>query len=293
MARKISAKHVKPAGNSPASEGTMRHVCSAILAAGMLAATAAADDFYVQNKVFLGKETIESTTVFSAGTVYDFLSSPDETTLFDAPRSRFVILDPTRRVKTLVSTEQVDGFMQKMKSEALNRPVPLLLFLADPKFEETYDADSGELVLSSEWMKYKVKTAPPKLEEMTARYARYSNWQVKLNALIKPGSLPPFARLLLNESLAKRDRVPSEVELTRYAQHPKNRQITIRAEHHFYSGIGRREQKQIEEANRGLVLFPSVPLSEYYQRQAEDENPQPDDDDSAAGKPRRTAKKSD
>ncbi|HEX4148042.1 MAG TPA: hypothetical protein VHY20_03600, partial [Pirellulales bacterium] len=171
---------------------------------------------------------------------------------------------------------------------------PLLLFLADPKLTEIYDEASGELVLSGEWLKYKVKTAPPKLEEMAERYVRYSNWQVKLNTLIRPGSLPPFARLKLNEALARHGRVPSEVELTRYAQEPKNRQVTIKAEHHFFAGIGRREQKQIEEANRALVLFPSVELSEYYQQPAADDAAKPDDDAAAsASKPRSAAKKSD
>ncbi|HWC90958.1 MAG TPA: hypothetical protein VG433_14910 [Pirellulales bacterium] len=266
----------------------MRRVCHGLLALGLLAASATADDFCVQNKVYFGKDTVESTTVFSAGTVYDFLESPQEITLFDAPRNRFVVLDPTRRIKTEVTTEQVDAFTEKVKGGALDRPVPLLLFLANPKFDEKYDEASGELVLSSEWMKYKVKTTEPKQEDMPGRYYRYSNWQVKLATLINPGSTPPFARLLLNGSLAKHGRVPSEVELTRYAPQ-KNRHITLRAEHHFYTGIGRSEQKKIEEANRGLVLFSSVPLKEYYQKPETEEGKSSDESD---GSQPRTAKKS-
>ncbi|HEY5315096.1 MAG TPA: hypothetical protein VIK18_21370 [Pirellulales bacterium] len=256
----------------------MRRVCTGLLALGLLAASASANDFCVQNKVYFAKETVQSTTVFSSGTVYDFLESPEEITLFDAARNRFVVLDPTRRVKTEVTTEQVDAFTQKVKGGALDRPVPLLLFLADPKFEETYDDASGELVLSSEWMKYKVQTAEPKQEDMVERFYRYNNWQAKLNTLIKPGSTPPFARLLLNASLAKRGRLPGEIELTRYAP-TKNRHITLRAEHRFYTGIGRREQKKVEEANRGLVLFSSVPLKEYYQRPDTEETKSTDESD--------------
>lgn len=266
----------------------MRRVTIGLLALGLLAASATADDFCVQNKVYFGKEVVESNTVFSAGTVYDFLESPQEITLFDAARNRFVVLDPARRVKTEVSTEQVNAFTDKLKGAALDRPVPLMLFLADPKFAETYDDASGELTLTSEWMKYKVKTAEPKQDGMAERYYRCSSWLVKLNTLIKPGSTPPFARLMLNESLAKRGRIPTEVELTRYSQHPKNRHITLRAEHRFFTGVGRREQKQIEEANRGLVLFSSVPLKEYYQQP---ETPDAKSTD-ADNKPRTTAKKS-
>lgn len=243
-----------------------RIACGFMLLLGASVNMSAAQDFCVQNKVYFGKDSVESTTVFSAGTVYDFLSMPQEITMFDAPRNRFVVLDPTRKIKIEIDTEQVNAFTQKLKGAALDRPVPLMLFLANPKFEETYDDASGELVFSSEWMKYKVKTVAAKQPDMAERYYTYSDWQVKLNTLIKPGSPPPFARLLLNASLAKQGRLPSEVELTRFAQHPRNRHITLRAEHHFFPGIGRKEQTQIEEANRGLVLFSSVPLKEYYQR---------------------------
>jgi hypothetical protein len=232
----------------------------------LAAAPLLADDFLVESKVYLGKDEkkpVQSLTIFRSGSVYDFLTSPDEITVFDPPRKRFVVLDITRRVKVELNTDEVEAFSQRIKHEAQLRNIPLLSFLAEPSFDESFDGSSGELKLTSNWMMYRVKSVRPKLPTVDAQYLEYSDWQVKLNTLLRPGSLPPFPRLVLNEALEKHSRVPTEVELTRYGQHPVKRHVTIRAEHRWQWRLLESDLKRLEEANTHLVTFASVSLPEY------------------------------
>ncbi|HWA99533.1 MAG TPA: hypothetical protein VG713_13615 [Pirellulales bacterium] len=239
----------------------------------MVAATglAQADDFFVQSKVFLGKEVVESATMFHGGRVYDFLAEPEEVTVFDPPGHKFVVLDMQRQIKTEISTSQIDEFTQKIQNEALARPVPLLAFLAKPTFTEAFDSATGELTLKSDWMDYTVQTAKPKQSDAASKYADFNNWQTKLNTLMHPGSLPPFARLALNEALDRRSRLPTEVQVVRYAQHPSKRQTTIRAEHRLQWRLVDSDLKRIDDVAIALATFRQVELKEYRAEQAEAE----------------------
>src|SRR5882762_2653409 len=109
---------------------------------------AVADDFRIQTKVFKSdptakkgqppKQVSETTTIFRAGLVYDFLTVPgqvEEITIFDYPRSRFILLDPTRRVKAIVKTDEINAFTQQLQLRARQHKEPFLNFLAEPKFE--------------------------------------------------------------------------------------------------------------------------------------------------------------
>jgi hypothetical protein len=225
-----------------------------------------ADDFLVESKVYLGKDEkkpVQSVTIFRSGSVYDFLTSPEEITVFDPPRKRFVVLDNVRRVKVELNTDEVEAFSQRIRHEAQTRNIPLLSFLADPTFEEDFDGSSGELKMTSTWMMYRVKSVQPKLPTVEAQYLEYSDWQVKLNTLLRPGSLPPFPRLMLNAALDKHGRIPAEVELTRYGQHPVKRHVTIRAEHRWQWRLLESDLNRLEEANTNLVTYASVSLPEY------------------------------
>ena len=49
----------------------------------------------------------QNTTLFEAGYVYDYLSDPDRVAVFDQPHGRFIVLDPVRKVKAEVKTDDV------------------------------------------------------------------------------------------------------------------------------------------------------------------------------------------
>ena len=67
------------------------------------------DDFHVQSKIFFPgeKKPSESTTLFYAGRVYDFLSDPEETTVFDPGNDVFKLVDPRRKLKTEITTGEI------------------------------------------------------------------------------------------------------------------------------------------------------------------------------------------
>jgi hypothetical protein len=228
-----------------------------------LPAAVLGDDFCVENRVYVGADIVESKTLFQSGRVYDFLVSPNEVTIFDPSGKRFVVLDPDRKVKAEVSLEKIDSFAKTLKAEAVSRHVPLLMFLAEPKFTESIDDTSGELKLTSAWLEYRVRTSRPPSPEAAIQYANYSNWQTKFNALLRPGSLPPFARLELNAALERRDSIPSEVNVTRFSQQSAKRQVTFRSEHRLQWRLLDGDRKQIERAAQQLAEFHLVNLAEY------------------------------
>lgn len=224
------------------------------------------DDFCVHSKVHLGKDMVESVTMFRGGAVYDFLSTPEEITILDAPRDRFVVLDVTRKVKVVISGDEITKFAEKLRDEARARQVELLVFLANPKFDESYNEATGELSLSAPWMAYKVQTVEPKHPDAARRYADFCDRQAQLSALLRPGSLPPFARLALNEALETRGRLPTEVQLTRYAQQRSARPLSIRAEHRLQWRLLDSDRQRIDEADRHLATFTEVSLADYIRR---------------------------
>lgn len=232
----------------------------------LIATTVRADDFCIQSKVYLGSQTIQSTTIFRDGATYDFLDQPAEITIFDAPRSRFIVLDPTRKIRTEVTTAQIDEFVQKLKVEALARKVPLLAFLASPEFQESFDDKSGDLTLTSPWVVYRAKTTLPKASPAATQYAEFLNWQTKLNVVIQPGSLPPFPRLELNAALERHKRIPTAVESTRYAQNLARKPITLRAEHRIQWQLLDGDLARIQQAEDYRASLELVDLSAYLRK---------------------------
>src|SRR5580704_1943010 len=97
--------------------------------ASLISRPAAADDFRIETKVFVGKETepaSEDLALFRGEQVYDFLSKPREVTVFDKPRSRVILLDPARRVKTEVTMERLMAFSDELRTWCGKQSDPLL-----------------------------------------------------------------------------------------------------------------------------------------------------------------------
>src|SRR5262245_28135504 len=111
-----------------------RWICGSTAWLGVLVAwaisgsprAAEAGDFCIFSKVYMLEETAETTTIFRAGRVYDFLSTEGEITIYDPPGGRFVVLDPTHKIKTEISTDDLEKFATRIKNEAQARQVPLL-----------------------------------------------------------------------------------------------------------------------------------------------------------------------
>lgn len=243
--------------------------CRGILVLLLVLATsvATAEEFRVETQVFSGKETTpvsETVTLFSAGRAYDFLTKPNEVTVYDKTGGRVVLLDPARKVRTEIKYEKLNDFMGTLQSWAARQPDPLLKFAADPRFEQSLDESTSTLNFSNTFMTYQLTTAKAPTESMARQYREFCDISVRLNAITNPGSIPPFPRLLVNEALAKAELIPQQVHLTiaprqRFGGKP----IQMRTEHRLINRLSEADSRRINETGELLVTFTPVSLQAY------------------------------
>lgn len=191
-----------------------------MLITAAVAASATAEGFRIETKIFVGKDkepTSTTTTLFMNGVVYDFLSSPEQIAVFSQPRGnkpgRFILLDPERGVRTEFSTEKLNGAMDNLTKWASQQKNSFLKFSSNPKFDESYDKASGKIVLTSYEENYRIDTVAPERPETLGEYREFLDWYTKLNTLLEAGP-PPGPRLQVNAALAKHKVIPTRVELT-------------------------------------------------------------------------------
>lgn len=235
-------------------------------------ALASAEDFRIESKVYLtqnGKAQLvsDNLTLFSQGVVYDFLRNHGEVTVLDPrpSRSRMIVMDPKRKVKTEVAFKDIDAFIAKIRKAALDNDEAFVQFLGNPKFEEHFDQGQHELKLTSDWMRYQLTTVDAPSADVRRRYREFSNWYAKLNCMAQPLSLPPFARLKVNEHLDRLQQIPVEVELTIFLQ----KQLQVRSEHKVTWQLIREDVPRIREANQQYQDFRLVSFAEYYEQTPE------------------------
>lgn len=222
-----------------------------------------ADDFRIETKVFVGDEKVpvsETTTLFLGGAVYDFLKKPEQTAVFRKPGSgpgQFVLLNDQHSILTKVSTEQVAGTMTKLHNWASRHRDPFLQFAANPQFDESFDQESGKLVLASHLETYTVTTIPADHPDALGEYKEFLDWYTQLNTLLSAGKLPPAPRLRLNATLAQHRVIPQTVELTRAGEDP------LRAEHSFTWLLSQADHKRIDNVRASLSSYKEVKNEEF------------------------------
>lgn len=227
----------------------------------------AADEFRIESKVFAGKDetpTTESLTLFDDGRVYDFLAAPREIIVFDISRGRIALLDPERKIKTELTTDKLTGFVDQLRARAARQTDSFLKFAAEPKFDESKE-DHGWMKYSSPQMTYRVHAAKAESETMAHQYREFSDWSAKLNAMLQPGSLPPFPRLAINAALDRSGtQIPDEVQVTMGAQSRLGaKPTTLRSEHVLTPRLMAADRRRIDEAGQLLVTLPQTPLDQY------------------------------
>jgi hypothetical protein len=240
---------------------TLRNcVCTA--ACLFAAAAAFAEDFRIETRIFVGQKTedekpvSQSTTLFRAGAVYDFLAEPAQAAVFrkatGGKPGRFILLDWTHEIQTEFTTDQLARFSDKVRNMAATHSDPFVKHASNPKFDEEFEPDSGKLVLASYWESYTVATGPAEHADALPEYREFLDWYARLNALLHPG-LPPEPRLRLNEALARRRVLPLSVELTRAGS-----EEPIRAEHQFTWRLSRDDMQRIDDVATALASFRKV-----------------------------------
>jgi hypothetical protein len=226
------------------------------------------DNFRVENKVFVGNETTprsESTTIFHEGVVYDYLEKPAEIIVFDKARKRFVLLDPSRRVRTELSTDEVQALSHNLRTWAGGQDNAFLNWLARPKFDQQVDEKTGELLFESPWLVYRVTVAPAESDEIARQYREFSDWYVQLNTRLNPGYKQTFARMVVNEALAKRGELPREVHLTVKSKVPFQK-TTARGQHQVVRRLVQSDRDRVAQTDQFMAIFPPVEFEQYQKK---------------------------
>lgn len=245
-----------------------------LLVGGLLPATqAAAQDFHVSNKVYNLTEdpkkrepVVCTTTLFWVGRAYDFVETPKgtmETMIIDQKNDLIIILDPDRKMKTEISTGDVAKQVGLLLAAAQEpQRSEFIRFSAAPKFEETFDAKTRELVLESKWMRYAIKTEAPKNPFAAKQYNEMADWMAQIKAVRSPG-YPPFPRLKLNEVLKQRQEIPQSIEWTVIPE-GRGKPQTLRSEHHVQYGLSATDKRRLEDVGVQLHTFNVVSFEAYH-----------------------------
>ncbi len=238
----------------------LRNTRYAVVALAALLCTsslAGAEDFRIATKIYRGKDdkaklVSETTTLFLNGTVYDFLADGSQIAVFRKEArepGRFILLNPPQRIQTELSTEKLTGLMEHLRDWAGRQNDPMLKFAANPQFKESYDDDSGQLVLASNLETYTVETDPASHPEAVAEYREFLHWYTQLNTMLSAGP-PPEPRLQLNEALSRHRVVPRRVELSLSGE-----KEPLRAEHEFNWRLSQEDMAQIDDVRTSLTRF--------------------------------------
>ena len=258
---------------------TLASVAAGILglvlsAGGFGSNSAVGDDFRIQTHMFVGDQTQpsgEALTLFRDGIVYDYVTDPEKIAVFDAPRKRFILLDPRRKIKTEVETARLLAYGGHFRKWAAQQQSALLRFTAQPSFQQQYDRKSGEMTFSSPHLTYRLATETAASAELAKQYWTFSDWYARLNSATSAAALPPFARLAVNESLAEHQLLPRRVELTiRPAKTDGDQPVVLRTEHRMRSGLSTSDVDRIDRTATYLHTFRTVSFKQFIAAADED-----------------------
>ena len=233
-------------------------------ATAVLTEAAGGADFRVANSVFVEGQSqpqSQGVTIFYEGQVYDFLSEPAEVIVFDQAQRRFTLLDLGRRVRSEISTDDVQAFVDRAKQRLSGHPNANVKWLADPAFKETFDYASSGLTLQSDSITYQAQVQVTDTA-VAAQYREFSDWYAKFNHTVNPKSWPPFARMMLNEAIQRRQGVAKEVHLTA-TLNPKQTPVKIASRHQLAAELESADVNRVAEVRQHLQDFQSVSLAEY------------------------------
>ena len=233
---------------------------------------ASAQDFRIDTEIFVGDEkepAAEMLTIFSQGLVYDFLlTGKEEITLLDTVRGRFTLLDSARKVKCSLGVQDVLQQALSLETHAVESKDGLFAFAAQPQFETKVEeaTENGQPIVRLNFaarpLEYAVSARPADRPEVVAAFRYFADQFARLNAL-RPGNLPPGARLEVNKALAERKLLPLEITRTIPPSNPLAKNLVVRSRHLANWSLSGEDRKKIDRAGTYLAEFASVGFEEY------------------------------
>ena len=181
--------------------------------------------------------------------------------ILNIPRGSLVLLDTRRKLKTTITTSQLMAFTAAVKSAATSTDRSRLVA---PQFQEKYDSANQVLTLSDVQLTYRVEAIKPQHPDCAQRFQLFADWYARLNAT-RVGNPPPFGRIELNRSLAKRGLIPAQIERTVGPTTLPDRQQKMRSRHLTNWQLTDTDRKRIHRAEEYCKHFQEVTADRYWQ----------------------------
>ena len=243
----------------------------AFISIGLFATTSAvaaeptSANFRVDNGIFkLGqKEPLTRTvTVFCDGIVYDFVLGSEKITIFNEAEGSFTMIDAQNGVQTVIPTQLLDKAIERLALRAAKKTDKETQFFYNPTFKPTQkDTASGELVFESPYLTYRVDAKQGDVKA-SKQYRRFADAYAKLNTVLHPGSNPPFARMVVNETLAESTSLPKAVQVT-YGEETDPNAPRFRSEHRYEMKLDANDKERIEAVKESLETLKVIPFGEF------------------------------
>lgn len=221
-------------------------------------------DFLVNNAIFVEGQSqpqSQGVTIFHEGLVYDFLNEPAEVIIFDKAHRRFTLLDIGRHLRSEISIDDVQAFVNRVKQRLSGHLNPNMKWLADPSFEESFSRETFELTLKSPAITYQAQVEST-VPAVASQYHEFSDWYAQFNFAVNPKSRPPFPRMMLNEAIDRSKGIAKEVHLT-VTLSPKDLPTKITSRHQLVMQLDSADRNRVAEAREYQRSFQSVSFREY------------------------------
>lgn len=177
-------------------------------------------------------QKVKTITLFSDDLIYDFIDDHGEITLFDKKNDMFHFVEPMFRIQTQKRASEMKKLVEERRTRLRSHQSaqtgaqqnPFIAFALSPKFDETYEQESGLARFQSPWIDYQMTTQPLKNFQIRNEYYNYCDWNCYLNLHTNLTSPTLFARMEINRFLHERECFPQKIQVSVY---PKgNRGIT-------------------------------------------------------------------
>lgn len=227
--------------------------------------TGPSSTLFIVTEIFQGQlpQPVETHEIaFVDGVFYDFPSDAEQPwTIFDLPQSKVVLIDRKHRQRVSVSTEDLIRLTAQADS-TITDPVQRMRFGMDAEVQIT---GGNQFELTYDQTQYRVSASIPSEPKWAIQYGQFVDWACRLN-IARPRGVPPFARMRINDTVAKQGLYPEhiEVELKRRIGEDANTVLVkLRSQTRLSSQINDQTRKRIDDTHSMRVLFKEIPWDEY------------------------------
>lgn len=225
-------------------------------------------DFRIVTEVFASGQPAavsKNLTLFHHSFVYDYLLMPPQSvTIFDQHRGRFVLIDSANKVQTEITSREVNAFNEQLRATAEAHKDPLLRFLANPQFKIS-NPEENVLVMGGPNLSYRVTGVDSNDPQVLRQYLEFSDWYARLNTMVNPGSPPPYMRIAINQTLAKKRWIPTEVELSVTPAVKGAKPMRLTSRHTLEWKISAEDLRWIDETGEELATYKKIGFQEFQQ----------------------------